>query len=291
MPATIESAWSRHDRRWKGNLYVYAVVSRRSGGVSIGINLNPDKTCNFDCVYCQVDRRRPGSAQKVNLKRLADELDDILQSEKAGLLYEVAPFNVLKAAERGVRDIAFSGDGEPTLFPPFESAVRIAAQARIRFGLESAKLVLLTNAALLHRSAVRAGLNVLDGNNGEIWAKLDAGTREYFRMVNRPRISLAKILANILDASRVRPLVIQSLWFRINGRMPSPGEIEAYCERLSRMIAAGGRFKALQLYTIARPPAEAFASPLSNEELARIAAVVESRVSVPVKIFQTAMRV
>jgi len=286
----MEAAWSRHERRWKNNRYVYAVVSRRSRGVSIGINLNPGKTCNFNCIYCQVNRHLPATVRKVDLERLTDELDCILQAEKGGGLYENAPFNVLKTSERGVRDIALSGDGEPTAFARFEAAVRIAARARSRFGLNPAKLILFTNASFLHRPAVRAALKVLDRNNGEIWAKLDAGTEEYFRLVNRPGVPFRRILANILDVSRVRPLVIQSLWFRIYGIVPPAAEIEAYCERLNRMILAGGIFKALQLYTIARNPAEVSSSPLSDEDLDRIASIVASRVPVPVEIFHTNTR-
>ena len=55
----LRLAYQRHERRWADNLYVYAVVSRRSHGVSVGINLNPGKECNFDCIYCQVDRSVP----------------------------------------------------------------------------------------------------------------------------------------------------------------------------------------------------------------------------------------
>jgi wyosine [tRNA(Phe)-imidazoG37] synthetase (radical SAM superfamily) len=289
LSEVMETAWRRHERRWKGHRYVYAVVSRRSRGISIGINLNPAKTCNFNCIYCQVNRNLPRPTRRVDLEELTDELERILQAEKDGSLYEDAPFDILKAAERGVRDIAFSGDGEPTAFPRFEAAVRIAARARSRFGLDRAKLVLITNAAFLHRPAVRAGLAVMDDNNGEIWAKLDAGTEEYFRLVNRPRVPFRRIIANILDASRVRPVVIQSLWFRIRGIMPPEGEIEAYCECLNRIVLTGGRFRALQLYTIARDPAEAFASPLSNEELDRIASIVKSRVSIPLEVFYSAM--
>ena len=48
---------SDHARLFEHNRFVYPVLSRRSGGISIGVNLNPDKICNFDCIYCQVDRR------------------------------------------------------------------------------------------------------------------------------------------------------------------------------------------------------------------------------------------
>lgn len=281
----LAGAWRRHERRWKDNRYVYAVVSRRSRGISIGINLNPGKECNFGCIYCQVDRTIPPKTRKVDLDKLRAELDLILDSEKSGTLYEDPPFDVLAPGERGIRDLAFSGDGEPTAYPLFEDAVRIAAEARLQYGLESAKLVLITNAAFLDKPRVRAALQVLDQNNGEIWAKLDGGTEEYFRRVNHPNVPLEKIIGNILETARERPLVVQSLWFRVDGALPPPGEIEAYSEQLNLILSRGGRLKGLQLYTIARNPAEPSASPLSNEELNQIASLVKARVPVPVEVF------
>jgi wyosine [tRNA(Phe)-imidazoG37] synthetase (radical SAM superfamily) len=281
----MAAAWRRHGRQWKDHDYVYAVISRRSRGVSIGLNLNPNKACNFDCVYCQVNRKIPASVRRVNLKRLAAELDAILEAEKNGSLYQEAPFVKLAPLERGVRDIAFSGDGEPTMFSHFEDAVRIAADARHRFSLDSVKLILLTDAACLDKPAIQSALRVMDQNNGEIWAKLDAGTEEYFKRVNRAHVSFPRILANILSAALERPLVIQSLWFRINGAAPPEDEIEAYCVRVNDLISNGGQIKKIQLHTVARDPAESFVSPLSNEELDRIAATTRSRVSAPLEIF------
>jgi wyosine [tRNA(Phe)-imidazoG37] synthetase (radical SAM superfamily) len=281
----MAAAWKQHERRWKDHRYVYAVISRRSRGISVGINLNPGKTCNFDCVYCQVNRTISAAIDKVDMEKIAEELDTILQAEKDGSLYEDAPFNVLTPAERGVRDIAFSGDGEPTISQRFEDAVRITANARRKFGLNATKLILLTNAAFLNKPAVRSALAVMDENNGEIWAKLDAGTEEYFRQVNRTNVSLDRIIENILDAARVRPLIIQSLWFRIRGAEPPAEEIEAYCARLNGIIAAGGQLKTIQLYTVARDPAEDYVSALSTTELNRIASMVKARISVPVEVY------
>ena len=285
MPTRLREAWRRHERRWADNLYVYAVVSRRSGGVSVGVNLNPDKACNFDCIYCQVDRTTPPAVRKVDLERLAVELDLVLEAARDGSLYESAPFDALPADRRGVRDIAFSGDGEPTTYPRFTEAVEIAAGARRRFGLETTKLVLITDAAYLAKPKVREALEVLDRNNGEIWAKLDAGTDAYFQLVDRPNVSLKVVLDNILDAARVRPVVIQSLFFRVNGEPPPDAEVEAYGDRLNAILAAGGCLKALQLYTIARLPAEASAAPLADAELDAIAEVVKGRVPVPVEVY------
>jgi wyosine [tRNA(Phe)-imidazoG37] synthetase (radical SAM superfamily) len=283
--ARMKEAWKRHDRRWKDNSYVYPVVSRRSGGVSIGLNLMPGKACNFDCVYCQVNRKIPSIVPDVDLERLEKELDEILFVEKQGFLYEEAPFNVLTPQERGVRDIAFSGDGEPTLYSRFDEAVGIAARMRNKHALDAAQLVLITNASCLDKPSVRSALKILDENNGEIWAKLDAGTEEYFQKVNRCRISLEQIIENILHAAYLRPLVIQSLWFRIKGRKPPVEEIESYCSRLKGLLSAGGHLKAIHIYTIARDPAEADVSPLANDELAQIAASVSAAVPVPVETY------
>lgn len=289
-PAGIASAWRRHERQWKDTHYVYAVVSRRSRGISIGINLNIDKACNFDCVYCQVRRGLPASVPTVDLEKLEMEVARILQAEKDGSLYEMAPFSLLPEAERGVRDIAFSGNGEPTLYPRFAEAVQIAARARQRFGLNSAKLILLTNAAYLDKPQIKAALATMDQNNGEIWAKLDAGTEEYFRKVNRAHVSFDRILENILSTARVRPIVIQSLWFQIEGAAPPADEIEAYCSRLNGLISANAQLKTIQVHTIARDPAEAFVSPLSNDALDRIVSVVRSRVPVPVEVFYSGQK-
>jgi len=281
----MASAYRRHERRWADNRYVYAVVSRRSHGVSVGVNLNPDKGCNFDCIYCQVDRTVPPAVRKVDLERLDAELDVVLSAERDGSLYAAPPFDALAPGQRGVRDIAFSGDGEPTTYPRFGEAVALAAEARRRFGLERTKLVLITDAAYLAKPKVRTALAVLDANNGEIWAKLDAGTEEYFRAVDRPNVPLRTVLDGILDAARVRPVVIQSLFMRVHGELPAASEIGAYADRLNEILAAGGRLKALQIYTIARQPAERYVAPLADAELETVAEAVRSRVPVPVEVY------
>ena len=281
----LRAAYQRHERKWADNLYVYAVVSRRSHGVSVGVNLNPDKGCNFDCVYCQVDRDIPPRTRRVDLDTLAAELDAVLTAAVDGSLYEAPPFTAVPADARVVRDIAFSGDGEPTTFPRFKEAVEIAGAARTKHGLDSTKLVLITDAAYLAKPKVREALEVLDRNNGEIWAKLDAGTEEYFRLVDRANVDLPHILENILDAARQRPVVIQSLWMRIDGELPPQAEVQAYCDRLNELMTRGAQFKALQIYTIARKPAEPRVGPIGDAELDGLAAFVAERVKVPVETF------
>jgi wyosine [tRNA(Phe)-imidazoG37] synthetase (radical SAM superfamily) len=283
--ARLERAFRRHDRLWKSNRYVYPVISRRSRGLSVGVNLNPDKACNFDCVYCQVDRSVPSPVRRVDLRALESELLALLAEARRGGLFEVSPFDLLPAENRFVRDIAFSGDGEPTTFTRFGEAVEIAARARGELADEETKLVLITDAAYLDKPRVREALRVLDQNNGEIWAKLDAGTEEYFRTVNRPNVALQVVVRNILEAARERPVVIQSLWLRLNGVPPSRDEIDAYCDRLDEVLRAGGQLKNLQLYTIARGPAEGFVAPLANAELDAIAARVRQQVPIQADVY------
>jgi wyosine [tRNA(Phe)-imidazoG37] synthetase (radical SAM superfamily) len=281
----LRAAYQRHERRWADNLFVYAVVSRRSHGVSVGVNLNPGKECNFDCLYCQVDRSVAPRVRKVDLDRLASELDTVLQAAADGSLYAAPPFDAVPPAGRRVHDIAFSGDGEPTAYPRFKEAVEIAAAARTRFHLAETKIVLITDAAYLAKPAVRDALAVLDANNGEIWAKLDAGTNEYFQLVDRPNVSLDRVVANILDAARVRPVVIQSLFMRVGGRPIPDDEVAAYCGRLNEVLAGGGAIKGIQLYTIARKPADPTVTPLGDEDLDAMADGVRSRVRVEVETF------
>jgi wyosine [tRNA(Phe)-imidazoG37] synthetase (radical SAM superfamily) len=285
ITAALREAYRRHERRWAANLYVYAVVSRRSRGLSVGINLNPGKECNFDCVYCQVDRRVPPRTRTVDLAQLRLELDGVLGAAADGSLYAVPPFSTLSPEARRVRDIAFSGDGEPTTYPRFREAVAIVADARLRFDLADSRIVLITDAAYLSRPSVREALEALTANGGEVWAKLDAGTERYFRLVDRPNVPLRQVLDGILDTARRHPVVIQTLWMNVEGAGPPGNEVAAYCDRLNEVRAAGGQVKSLQLYTIARKPAEPWATPLSDEDLDRLADVVRQRVPVPVETF------
>ena len=282
----LAEAWRRHERRWKDHRFVYAVVSRRSGGLSVGLNLSPDGACNFNCVYCQAGRGAARSSASVDLDRLTAELDNILHAEKDGSLYMDFPFNALPPDGRGLRDIAFSGDGEPTAYSRFKEAVLIAAEARRVHGLQSSKLLLITNAAYLDDPGVSPALEILDENNGEIWAKLDAGTEGYFREVNRSAIPLSCIVENIQSAARIRPLVIQSLWMRVRGEQPAESELTAWLGRLKGILAEGGRLKAVQIGTIVRDPAENHVEPLTRNELERIGAFVKSGLpALPVNIY------
>ncbi len=277
--------FSLHPRHFRENRYVYPVVSRRAGGISIGVNLNPDKACNFDCVYCQVDRTQPGHRDFVDLERLAAELDATLAEAFSGRLFDDPAFSATPPELRRVNDIALSGDGEPTTYRNFEQVVAVCAAARQRAGSPDLKLVLITNASMFHRPAIRRALDRLDRCGGEIWAKLDAGTEAYYRRIARTAVPFARILENLCQAARKRPIVIQSLFVRLAGEGPSENEQEAYCQRLADITAAGGQIKLVQVHTVARKPADPAVTPLPRAELEALAQRVRRRVGLRVEVY------
>jgi wyosine [tRNA(Phe)-imidazoG37] synthetase (radical SAM superfamily) len=268
---------TEHARLFDENRFVYPVLSRRSGGISVGVNLNPDKICNFDCIYCQVDRRSQSETRFVEMGGLVDELRTTLDLVTSGLIYETPQFRTVPMPLRRLNDIAFSGDGEPTTYKNFDEIIGACAEVKREAGLDDVKMVLITNASMFHRPHVERGLEILDRNHGEIWAKLESGTEAYYQLIERTPIPFRQILDNIAAAARVRPIVIQSLFMQVNGEPPSVAELEAFCQRLNEITAASGQLRLVQIYTIARRPAESFVAPLDDTEVDSIVALVGAR--------------
>jgi wyosine [tRNA(Phe)-imidazoG37] synthetase (radical SAM superfamily) len=277
-----------HPRQFQLSRFVYPVLSRRSRGISVGINLNPDKACNFDCIYCQVDRRVPPAVTAVDPVVVLDELEFTLDLVESGQIYEDASFRAVPEPLRRLRDIAFSGDGEPTACPDLTRIVREVAAIKRRRKLDEVKLIIITNATLFHRPRVVEALRILDVNEGEIWAKLDAGTEEYFHLIDRTNIPFKRIMANLIAAARVRPLVIQSLFTEVGGVGPNGEEVDAYCSRLNEILEAGGSLAGIQVYTVARPPAESNVTALPGPELHQLGELVRRRTGVAVEVFEGA---
>jgi len=283
--AAVRREHGNHPRDLGDTTYVYAVLSRRSGGISIGINLNPDKRCNFDCVYCQVDRTAMPAPMAVDLGALADELTRVLTAAKAGHLLAHPRFRDLPEDLREVRDLALSGDGEPTSAPRFEAIVARILEVRDATGWRGLPLVVITNASGLDRPEVRAGVDRLLAAGGDVWAKLDAGTADYFARVCGTQVPYAKVLANLKETARRHPITLQTCLFAMNGAPPPDDEIAAYTGHV-REIADGGRLRGVQIYTVARPPAESYVTPLSAEALEAVAARVRAAVpGVPVAVY------
>jgi len=272
-----------HSRQFADFTFVYPVISRRARGLSIGINLNPDKVCNFDCVYCEVDRTIPGKVSKVDLNQMRDELKAMIHFVRDGGLAREPKFDELPSfITRNVKDIAFSGDGEPTLIHNFAECVQVVADVKLLAGLAKTRIVLITDAAGLDKADVRRGLEIMDAHHGEIWGKLDAGTETYFKLVNRTTVRFDRVLKNLTETARARPIVIQSLFLKIRGEAMPPGELRAYCNCLNEIVRGGGQVKEVHAYTIARPTPEPFAAKLSAEELNTLTQIIRRRTGLAV---------
>ena len=275
-----ESLHSNHNRIYGSNRFVYPVLSRRSNGVSLGVNLNPDKVCNFDCIYCQVDRTTRSETRFVEMDQLLAELRTTLDFITSGEFFGDGPFKDIPPELKRLNDIAFSGDGEPTTYKNFDEIISTCASLKQELELDDVKMVLITNASMFHRDHVKAGLQILDENQGEIWAKLEAGTEAYFQTIDRTSFKLQEIVDNIAAAARRRSVVIQSLFMNVNGVAPSNEELLAFCSRLSEIVTAGGAIDHVQIYTVARPPAESFVTALSNLEVDQIVTLVKEQTGI-----------
>jgi wyosine [tRNA(Phe)-imidazoG37] synthetase (radical SAM superfamily) len=288
----ILNAHRQHSRRFEEFKYVYPVLSRRSHGISIGLNVNPDKACNFDCIYCQVDRTTESAVKKFDLGIAEDELREMVEMVRSGEIAQHEPFKSVQSELLRLSDIALSGDAEPTTLPNFAETIAMVARVKP----PDAKIVLITDAGGLDRADVKRGLEIMDANNGEVWAKLDAGTEKYFKVINRTKIPFARILKNIAETAKVRPMVIQSLFLKIRGEGPSSEEIGAYCQRLreiGNINPARRGIKLVQVYTIARKamtvvdsvPAWKFVSALTNTEVDAITERVRKEAGVKAESF------
>jgi len=246
----VLTAHRQHPRAFEDFKFVYPVLSRRSGGISIGLNLNPDRKCNFNCIYCQVDRTAAPAIRRFDLTTAETELRTMLDMMTSGALARHPQFRDVPSELMRLKDVALSGDGEPTLLENFAEAVEMVARVKP----PGVKLLLITDAAGLGRAEVKRGLTIMDKHEGEIWAKLDAGTEQYFKLIDRANIPFIRILQNLTDCAKARPIVIQSMFMKLYGHGPSPEEIVAYCDRLRDIRAAGGQIKLVQISTVARTP-------------------------------------
>ncbi|MDR2661489.1 MAG: hypothetical protein LBC31_00670 [Treponema sp.] len=289
------TAGSVEDHRSReGGAIVYPVYSRRSGGLSVGINLFPDrKRCSFDCPYCEVFPFETDISFK-------------LETMKAALRSAI-----LDAGDRKipVRDLCFSGNGEPTMSPHFAEALGAAAALRNKLARE-AKLVVITNGTgLLEREPggngpmfdfLRSSACAPD-TSLRIWLKLDAGTEAWYAAMDRSRIPYGRLLSRIRDfAAAGAPFILQTMVCKINGRLPPPEESAAWVALVTELACAsagaeagqGRGLRGVQLYGKARPApedplAEAVPAAVLEERAALLrAALAEAGREVPVEVYE-----
>ena len=246
-----------HSRDSAGMKYVYPVISRRAGGVSVGINLNTNNACNWACIYCQVPNLKRGAPPEIDLQLLEAELRQFLRAATLGdFLEKNAP-----PESRKLVDVAFSGNGEPTSAYEFAETVAIAGHVLDDFGLrDSVRLRVITNGSLMHRPGARRGIALIGELGGEVWFKIDRGTAEGISLVNGVPTTPRKVRNAVSVCATLAPTWVQSCFFAIDGQPLAEDEFNAYLELVSSVAK---QIKGVHLYGMARPSLQPQANRLS----------------------------
>jgi len=240
-----------HSRDRAGYKYIYPVISRRSGGLSVGVNLNTNNACNWRCIYCQVPNLTRGSAPPVNLKKLKAELEIFIKDILDGSFFAVEgiPEKLQK-----IQDIAISGNGEPTTADEFEQVIEVIESVlNSLLLLNKTKCVLITNGSLVNRDYVRKALKRLALINGEVWFKIDSATTDGIDRINQISGTELSTLKRLDITANHCPTYIQTCVFTYEGKEPSENDKKAYIELLREAIDRKIPFKGVLLYGVERP--------------------------------------
>lgn len=266
-----------HDRGSAGMTYVYPVISRRAGGVSVGINLNANNACNWRCIYCQVPDLKRGGAPEVDLEKLAGELRNFLRELLQGDFMQ----RRVPVEARRLNDIALSGNGEPTSAKEFAQVVDLIGEIMAEFDLiGKIKLVLITNGSLIQRAKVKEGLRKMASLGGEVWFKLDSAMANGMRRINSTRQTVEKMHDNLRTAALLCPTWLQTCVFEFDGQPPAVVEREAYLSFIGRLQAEEVPLRGVLLYGLARPsmqPEAARLSALPQEWMLNFVAEIEAQ--------------
>jgi wyosine [tRNA(Phe)-imidazoG37] synthetase (radical SAM superfamily) len=284
-PVAVRGAGPCHGgREFFDNRYIYFLISPRAGGLTVGVNLTPDRRCNFDCVYCDVHRQRPTLDHRFEVEIMAAELESVLDLICRRRLRKLEAFRHLPDGLLELKHVALSGEGEPTLCEEFAEAVRAVVHIRARGHFPFFKIVLLSNASVLDQAGVQAGLSHLILQD-EIWLKLDAGSQDAFGLINRSEVPFERVINNIRNLGRQRPIVIQSLFPLIDGMEPPAQQVEDLIGRLEQLIREGTKISLVQVYSASRLTARSGCRHLPLKSLSRIAQLVRERTGLAVEVF------
>lgn len=249
-----------HDRDSAALRYVYPVISRRAGGVSVGINLNPNNACNWRCIYCQVPGLTRGTAPPVDMALLEVELRGFLTELLRG---EFMQKRVPEGARR-INDIALSGNGEPTSAAEFSQVISLIARVRCEVSLPDAvKTVLITNGSLLYRQEVVQGLRDMAKIGGEVWFKLDRASEAGMLKINDTHVRMDRVRANLIAAIDACPTWLQTCWFALDNEAPQKNDEDDYLDFVAKILRDGHLLQGVLLYGLARPSLQVEAPRLS----------------------------
>ena len=258
MPLKGHLTTTNHNRDIVGMRYVYPVISRRAGGVSIGINLNVNNACNWRCIYCNVPNLTRGSPPPIEL--------DVLEQELRAFLNDVLHGDFMQRhvheADRQLKDIAFSGNGEPTSAKEFPQVLDLVEKILRDFGLlGSIKLRLITNGSLMDKPQILESMRHLAKCNGEVWFKVDAGTKAGMARINDVTLNPQSHIERLENCAKACPTFIQTCMFALDGAPPSEQDIVDYLALIGQVKDV---IQGVHLYGLARLSLQPEASRLSR---------------------------
>ena len=247
-----------HSRELSGLKYIYSVVSRRAGGLSVGINLNVNNACNWQCIYCEIPNLTRGSPPPIELEVLEQELRFFLKEIIHGDYME----KNVSLEDRHLKDIAFSGNGEPTSAKEFPEVILIVKKVLDEFDLlHKIKIRLITNGSLMHQASVINSVEMLKEMNGEVWFKVDAATETSIKKINQVNLKPNQILDRLQSSAKICPTFIQTCIFTIDGNGPSTEDIDAYIKLVKEVQKY---IQGVHLYGLARPSLQPQAKSLGR---------------------------
>jgi wyosine [tRNA(Phe)-imidazoG37] synthetase (radical SAM superfamily) len=257
-----------HSRELSGLKYIYSVISRRAGGLSIGVNLNVNNACNWQCIYCEIPNLTRGTPPPIKL--------DLLEQELRFFLHEIVHGDYMEknvsVEDRHLKDIAFSGNGEPTSAEEFPEVILIVKKILEEFNLlNKIKIRLITNGSLMHKASVIKAVEMLKEMNGEVWFKVDSATEGSIKTINQVNLKPHQILERLRNSINVCPTFVQTCIFTIDGKGPSEKDIDAYLQLVGEVKT---NIQGVHLYGLARPSLQPQAKSLgriSQEALEDIA--------------------
>lgn len=241
---------TNHQRNVTGLTYVYPVISRRAGGLSIGINFNTNNACNWRCIYCQVPDLKIGSAPEIDLTLLEKELRLFLDDVLNGDFYQrmEVPEN-----QRVIKDIAIAGNGEPTSLTNFDVVVELIGNIATERGIfPKSDFVLITNGSLIHREVVQTGLKKLHDFGGCCWFKMDSATPQGRKLINNSKQTNESVLKNLTLASQLCEVKIQIGLMDYQNQGLLETERAGFLDFL-KQIHAATNIQNVTIYTLARP--------------------------------------
>ena len=234
------------------------LLSSEVNGVSVG-----EKACSYNCVYCDLGPTRM-TMNKIRKDYEFPKLEDVRAKFKAYIVRSVT-----------VDAIVVSGNGEPTLYPDFDEAMKLLCELRDEH-VPGTKIVVLSNGAHLDQKRVVNGFNLVD----ERVIKIDAGNDVYLQRVNDPliRLNMAKFLTGF---RKLKDCTVQSLFVHGEVNNTTNECIEDWIEVLGMI-----KPKAVQLVTLHRPSlTNPNLTALSEDELYSIAFKLKKRTTIEAQVF------